>query len=99
MEDRSEKLRKLRFSERWTKKALNMEYLPPPKGIWVATGGMKYGAKIGRAQNFVSQLRVESCDCACGKLENCLAFSALPFANSAVSFLALSSVRNAASCR
>src|SRR5215469_8485081 len=57
MEERSEKLRRLRFSERWTKKALNMEYLPPPKGNWLATRGMKYGAKIGRPQNFVSQLR------------------------------------------
>src|SRR5215469_14932039 len=62
MEERSEKLRKLRFSESWTKKALNMEYLPPPKGIWVASRGIKVRAKIGRPQNFVSQLSRTSCD-------------------------------------
>src|SRR5579871_1764103 len=62
MEERSEKLRKLRFSDNWTKKALNMEYLPPPKGIWVATRGMKFRAETGRPQNFVSQVRTVRCD-------------------------------------
>jgi hypothetical protein len=32
MADRSAKLRKDRFSERWTKSALSMKYLPEPEG-------------------------------------------------------------------
>src|SRR6476646_2854979 len=62
MAERSAKLRKERFSERWTKKALNMEYLRPPKRIVSGAGEKDCRRELGRPQNFVSQVGSRGCD-------------------------------------
>src|SRR5580765_167170 len=60
--ERSAKLRKERFSERWTKKALNMEFLPPRNELVCATKERKYWSGLGKPQNFVSQSGLTGCD-------------------------------------
>src|SRR5437899_933287 len=60
--ERSAKLHKERFSERWTKKVLNMESLPPRNELGCATEERWSWSELGRPQNFVSQSRLTGCD-------------------------------------